>query len=87
MAHSLPVLASRAGGLPDKVTHGVSGFLVAPGNASELAERLATSIEVDRDAFGEAGRQLCETWFSWTVVRRQYLELYERLIRSSIGRP
>ena len=79
MAHGVPVLASRTGGLPDKVAHGVSGFLVAPGNSDELAERLVNAIEVDRDAFGEAGRQLCETQFSWRVVRRQYCELYERL--------
>jgi len=79
MAHGLPVLASRTGGLPDKVVHGVSGFLVAPGNSDELAERLVNSIEVDRDAFGEAGRRRCEARFSWRVVRRQYLELYQRL--------
>ena len=84
MAHGLPVLASRTGGLPDKVVHGVSGFLVAPGNSDELAERLVNSIEVDRDAFGEAGRRRCETRFSWRVVRRQYLELYERLSTQSI---
>jgi glycosyltransferase involved in cell wall biosynthesis len=81
------VIASRAGGLPDKVRDGISGFLVAPGNASDLAERLATSIEVDRDVFGKAGRELCESRFSRTVVRRQHLELYERLIRSAAGRP
>ena len=85
MAHGLPVLASRTGGLPDKVVHGVSGFLVTPGNSDELAERLVTSIEVDRDGFGEAGRRRCETRFSWRVVRRQYLELYERLSRSAVG--
>ena len=87
MAHDLPVLASRTGGLPDKVEDGVTGFLVAPGSAGELAERLVTSIEVDRDAFGQAGQRLCETRFSWTVVRRQYLDLYERLTQSAAGQP
>ena len=38
MAHGLPVIGSRAGGLPDKVHDGTSGYLVAPGDAAALAE-------------------------------------------------
>jgi len=79
MAHGLPVVASRTGGLPDKVHHGVSGFLVPPGDAEALATRIKETARIDARAFGEAGRALCESRFSWSAVVPQYLALYERL--------
>jgi glycosyltransferase involved in cell wall biosynthesis len=41
MASGTPVVASRLGGLVEVVQHGVTGFLVEPGNVAELRERLA----------------------------------------------
>ena len=80
MAHGLPVVASRTGGLPDKVVDGVSGFLVAPGDPEELSARLVDASSVDADAFGAAGRQRCEARFSWKVVGSQYVSLYRQLV-------
>lgn len=82
MAHGLPVLASRTGGLPDKVAHGVSGFLVPPGNAGALAEALVAASQTDGKTLGAAGRQRCESTFSWTAVAPRYISLYERLVQS-----
>ena len=45
--------------MPELVEDGVSGFLVTPGNADELAaalERLASSPE-ERESMGRAGRR------------------------------
>lgn len=42
MARGLVVVASRVGGLTRLVDHGKTGFLVSPGDAQELAERLHT---------------------------------------------
>ena len=81
MAHGLPVLASRAGGLPDKVHEGSTGFLVTPGDVEALSEYLKQTLTVDGKAFGEAGRKLCESRFSWSIVARQYVALYDRLAR------
>jgi colanic acid/amylovoran biosynthesis glycosyltransferase len=38
MASGMPILATEHGGIPEAVTHGVSGFLVAEGDAAALAE-------------------------------------------------
>ena len=80
MAHGLPVVASRTGGLPDKVVDGMSGFLVAPGDTEELSARLVDVSSVDATQFGAAGRQRCESLFSWNVVAPQYLSLYRQLV-------
>ncbi|MDB6136279.1 MAG: hypothetical protein JWM59_4522 [Verrucomicrobiales bacterium] len=38
MASGMPALATRHGGIPEAVTHGVSGFLVEEGDAAALAQ-------------------------------------------------
>ena len=79
MAHGLPVVASRTGGLPDKVEDGVSGFLAAPGDAAELGTTLLDAVQADREAFGAASRRVCESRFSWRAITPRYVELYQRL--------
>jgi hypothetical protein len=44
MAHRLAVVATAAGGLPDKVRPGVNGWLVTPGDRSELAAALSGAL-------------------------------------------
>ena len=85
MAHARPVIASRTGGLPDKVKDGVTGFLVPAGDAGALAERLMAATEADGRTFGEAGRRLCDEAFSLDAVIPRYIALYERL-RSDMRR-
>ena len=80
MAAGKPVVASRAGGLSDIVEDGVTGFLVEPGNAAELADRIARLIAdpVLRVKMGRAGRQRAERRFSWDVLMREiYLPMFE----------
>jgi len=36
----IPVIASRAGGIPELINDGINGFLFEPGNAGELQEKL-----------------------------------------------
>jgi glycosyltransferase involved in cell wall biosynthesis len=76
MAHGLPVVATRAGGLPDKVRDGQTGFLVAPGDAEALGSALLRTTGADGPMLGGAGRRLCEAEFGWDVVVDRYLDLY-----------
>ena len=54
-AHGLPVIASRAGSLPELVEPGRNGLLFEPGSARDLARRLAWA-----EAFPEKMRQMGE---------------------------
>lgn len=59
MAAGVPVISTRIAGISELVEDGHSGYLVAPGNGQQLAERvyrLWADAEL-RQAFGEAGRQ------------------------------
>jgi glycosyltransferase involved in cell wall biosynthesis len=83
MAHRRAVVATAAGGLPDKVRPGVSGWLVPPGDASALAAAISGALgRPDRlAAMGLAGRATVEREFSWAAAGAETLRLYEDLLR------
>lgn len=83
MAHGLPVVATRAGGIPDKVEDGRSGVLVEPGDVEALASAL---LRVARDAelrkrMGAAAREKVEA-FAWPRIADRVIALYDELLRA-----
>ena len=82
MAHRRAVVASAAGGIPDKVRPGQSGWLVAPGDASALAAAISGAVaDPARLAhYGLAGRSIVEHEFSWSAVGDATVALYRRLL-------
>ncbi len=88
MAHGRPVVATLAGGLPDKVEDGVSGWLVPPGDAGALAGALDAALAArDRwQSMGEAGRALALRAFDWKVVERALVDVYESVLSLTTNR-
>jgi len=83
MAHHRAVVASNAGGLPDKVKTGVNGWLVVPGQPGVLAGAISGALGGPPDrlrAMGDAGRGIVEREFAWPAVTRKLLELYAELV-------
>jgi glycosyltransferase involved in cell wall biosynthesis len=82
MAHRRPVVASRAGGLPDKVVPGVTGWLVPPGNEEALAAAIAKALTdpLRLQSMGAAGRALVEKDFSWRAATDRLLNMYRELL-------
>lgn len=82
MAHRRAVVATRAGGLTDKVRPGVNGWLVAPGDSSALAAAISGAIgELARLVeFGQASRTIVEREFSWDAAGRATIELYKEML-------
>ena len=83
MAHRRAIVATRAGGLPDKVRPGENGWLVEPDNAAALADALgdALSDPLRLLPMGARSRQIVEAEFSWSVLVERYLALYDELLR------
>ena len=67
MYNRLPVVAVRASATPEVVEDGVSGMLVAPGRADELAAALIALLSDAnrRRAMGEAGRRRVEQMYKF----------------------
>jgi glycosyltransferase involved in cell wall biosynthesis len=82
MAHARPVVATRAGGIPDKVVPGETGWLVEPGDVEGLAAALRASAEdsARRARYGRAGLERVEAGFLWPVIAKRTLALYEELL-------
>jgi glycogen(starch) synthase len=85
MAHRRAIVATTAGGLPDKVHPGVNGWLVEPGDAGALAAAIADALSDSQRLarMGDASRALVEREFSWDVVITRVLALYEEVLAGS----
>ncbi|HEV2378210.1 MAG TPA: glycosyltransferase family 4 protein [Terriglobia bacterium] len=84
MAHGLPLVASRVGGLSEVVAEGETGWLVPPASASALADGLvmaASRPEILR-RFGAAARQRVAAFSDDTMVNRTEA-LYRRLVATA----
>ena len=82
MAHRRAVVASEAGGLPDKVRPGLNGWLVPPGDPSALAAAISGAISdpARLARYGAAGRAIVEREFSWTAAGDATVALYRELL-------
>ena len=82
MAHRVPVIASRVGGIPEVIRHGVDGFLEPAGDVDAMALD-AIRLLKDKDLrrkFGESARKRAETTFAEDPIIDLYESLYERVL-------
>jgi colanic acid/amylovoran biosynthesis glycosyltransferase len=81
-AMGLPVVCSDAGGLPENVSHGVTGFVVARRNATAIADRLQALVDDPglRRRMGRAGRLRAETELSLERQLDGFEAIYDELL-------
>ncbi|MGH9507334.1 MAG: N-acetyl-alpha-D-glucosaminyl L-malate synthase BshA [Terriglobales bacterium] len=82
MAHEVPAVASRVGGVPEVVEDGVTGRLLPAGDIEGMAEAaIALLAEPERlRAMGRASRRLAEERFCASRIIPQYEDLYARVV-------
>jgi glycosyltransferase involved in cell wall biosynthesis len=92
MASGTPIVASRAGALPEVLgADGLCGRLVPPGDVQELTRVVGELLDSPEQLkrLGAAGRRRAVEVFSWESVAAQTVRVYEQAIArtSSIGEP
>ena len=82
MAARLPVVATRFAGASEQVVDGVTGRLVTPGHAAELADALLDVLEDPRraTAMGAAARERYEECFTPARAVERYRETWAEAV-------
>ena len=84
MASGLPVVSCEAVGVVDCLTDNINGLLVQPGDVAALAvaiERILADDEL-RARLAETAFQDVQEKYSWPVVARQIMDVYDEIIRT-----
>lgn len=79
MAAGLPVVTTKVGGSPYLIRDGVNGFLVNPGNSSELAEVIANLVS-DREISQKMSMRNLEDikQKDWSIIAKKITDVYSR---------
>ena len=79
----MPVVASRAGALPEVVNHGETGLLCNPDEPAEFAHsilRLLGDRPLARTT-GQAGRERVQRLFQWGRAAQMIVDQFEEAVR------
>lgn len=82
MAQGKPVIASRIGGLPEMVEHGVTGYLCEPFSSASLAACIQQVWSLPEEAYRRMQRcavDKAQRCFNGPTYREQIIQLYETL--------
>lgn len=82
--YGLPAIATYSGGLKDRVVDEVTGYLVAPNSADELAEKLSILLSSSelRKQMGAEAQKLLEHTFSWEIVADKAMQKIRTIVRN-----
>lgn len=82
-ASGVPVVVSDAGGLPETVSPGRSGFVFANGSAEQLGEAVVDLLRSAsrRQEMAAAAREWAIATFSWDVIAAQLESVYLDVLR------
>lgn len=82
MSWQIPIVSTRAGGIPDLINDGIDGLLINAGDRHALTEAIVklSQDEKFRMKIGIAGRNKIETLFSKQVVLPKLENMYRSLL-------
>jgi L-malate glycosyltransferase len=83
-AASLPVVCTDVGGAKETIVDGTTGYIVPPGDADMLADRIVRLLaDPSLKQMGAFGRERVQRLFSIGSMARQYEELYRQILQSA----
>ncbi len=75
-AHGIPVVASRAGGVPEAVSDGISGILVPPHDPQAVADALEHMMQEERYVSFQREARAYAGQFSWWSAAEKMEEIF-----------
>jgi glycosyltransferase involved in cell wall biosynthesis len=84
MLAGIPIVATRAGAVPELIEDGRHGLLVQPGSATELSEALVKMLDspTDLKEFGKLAQERVLTKFASQRELEAYWEIYQECLSS-----
>lgn len=84
-ATGLPVISTKVGGIPEFLVDNENGFVIDPGDSTQLTQRVLTLLQDPKLAkeMGDRGRKLIEEKFSWRLITSQVIDLYHKLLETA----
>ena len=82
MQHSVPVVATEEGGIPDLVIDGVNGLVCSVNDSSSLAsalKKMVTNPEM-RHAMGKAGRRIYEEEYTVSAFEKRFWDIMKDIV-------
>ena len=88
MACGRPVVATRTGGVPEIVQHGITGWLVSPDSPTALAHGMAHLLNNDglAETLASNGRRLAAL-YDWSKIGDEYGSVYQSVIHRGVENP
>lgn len=88
MGWEIPVVATRAGGTPEIIDHGRTGWLVEPGNSGQLADAILRVLKdtLESRQVAENARREVLSRNSLEAIAKQTLDFYTHCIENWHGR-
>ncbi|GGJ07366.1 glycosyl transferase [Alicyclobacillus cellulosilyticus] len=85
MASGVPVIGSTAGGIPEVVVHGETGYLADVGDVAQMAAYAVRLLTDDHlyARMAAAARQRAETHFRIDQKVEEYLDVYEQVLATT----
>jgi glycosyltransferase involved in cell wall biosynthesis len=84
-ATGLPVISTKVGGIPEFLTDNENGFLIDPGDPTQLTQKVLTLLQDQQLAkeMGMRGRKLIKDKLSWRLITSQVVGLYHKLLENA----
>ncbi len=90
MACGLPIVATTVGGIPEMITDGHDGLLIAPGSSEALARKLTDLLEdpVHRKLLSDnAGETVRTQYGTWQAQTARLVQIYKKRIQAGAPSP
>lgn len=84
MAYGKPVIGSMAGGIPEMVIEGKTGFLFQPGDIQGLKQTMKNFLSLDayeKEALGKAARKSVEETYTEEAHYLKLMEIYQEILQ------